>query len=377
MSYISPAPVNQSADSKEMNETHKLEETSKKSKSVAHTGLREPIWGLKARTAPGITLEEYAFWAKIEREMEEEEHKRYLAANKDQSFLGSIKTSFSFGGANVAGAIQAVSNSPPTLPDRTQDEKAAGVAASTDDTDSFHSRPVAPTHDYDAEWRRATRALRTASWMTIFYLITTDILGWSQTPYTFASAAYGLAAGSFIIFGIAAGASGFMIWRKFIVLDSSRYPILSFGDPFFRLFGPKTRHFVNVLQAFQMFCTVAVVLISNSQKLSQLAHGNVCYIVIVIIIMLMAMLSGWLLALRHLGWLCNFAVFMNIISFIVIMTAAAIHGPVTKVAIQTTLIKVDEPVKTFVGVPPSPIPATDYRHVRSNFQWDRHHCLCL
>lgn len=34
----------------------------------------------------------------------------------------------------------------------------------------------------DEEWRTAARALRTASWGTIFYLITTDILGWGSTP---------------------------------------------------------------------------------------------------------------------------------------------------------------------------------------------------
>lgn len=353
ISYLSSGSESESADIKEMNETHNPKEMSEKSGAMADDARREPIWGLKARTAPGITLEEYTFWAKIEREMEEEEHNRYLAANKDQSFLGGIKSYFSFSGAEVAGAIKPVSNIPPALPDSTQHEKGADVAAVSDGTDNVQVKAIGPTHDYDAEWRRATRALRTAGWMTIFYLITTDILGWSQTPYAFASAGYGLAAGCFIVFGIAASAAGFMIWRTFIGLDSSRYPVLSFGDPFFRLFGPNARVFINVLQAFQMFCTVAVILISNSQKLSQLAHAKVCYIVIVIVIMVIGMLSSWLLALRHLGWLCNFAVLINIVSFVVIMSAAAIHGPDTTVAIQTTLIKTSEPVKTFVGVPPS------------------------
>jgi len=34
----------------------------------------------------------------------------------------------------------------------------------------------------DEEWRVAARALRTSSWGTIFFLITTDILGWASTP---------------------------------------------------------------------------------------------------------------------------------------------------------------------------------------------------
>jgi hypothetical protein len=40
-------------------------------------------------------------------------------------------------------------------------------------------RPGAVTPE---EWKTAARALRTSSWGTIFFLITTDILGWSTTP---------------------------------------------------------------------------------------------------------------------------------------------------------------------------------------------------
>ena len=69
-----------------------------------------------------------------------------------------------------------VSETPHALHDSTKNEKAADIAAGTDSTDSVILSPVAPTHDYDAEWRRAARALRTAGWMTSFYLITTDIL---------------------------------------------------------------------------------------------------------------------------------------------------------------------------------------------------------
>jgi hypothetical protein len=34
----------------------------------------------------------------------------------------------------------------------------------------------------DLEWRQASRAARTASWGSIFFLITTDILGPSGAP---------------------------------------------------------------------------------------------------------------------------------------------------------------------------------------------------
>lgn len=43
----------------------------------------------------------------------------------------------------------------------------------------------------DEEWTNANRALRTASWGAIFYLITTDILGPFALPYAFGATGYG------------------------------------------------------------------------------------------------------------------------------------------------------------------------------------------
>ena len=43
----------------------------------------------------------------------------------------------------------------------------------------------------DEEWTNANRALRTATWSAIFYLITTDILGPFGLPFAFASMGWG------------------------------------------------------------------------------------------------------------------------------------------------------------------------------------------
>ncbi|KAI0482972.1 transmembrane amino acid transporter [Xylariaceae sp. FL0804] len=351
MSVIPTGPMGLTTATAEMDELHNPENLGRMSVSKEHRGIRQRLYGLQARMAPGISFEEYTFWAKIEREMEEEEHRQYLAATAGQGFIGGVKAYFSSGSGvpKIAGTPVDASGERPHIPPKEKH----GISVADDSTHSDELTPVAPTHDYDADWRQAARALRTAGWMTIFYLITTDILGWSQTPYVFASAGYGLGVGIFVLFGIAAGFSGLMIWKVFMGLDSSRYPVLSFGDPFFRLFGPKTCKFINVMQAFQMFCSVAVVLIGQSQVLSQLAHAKVCYIAIVVINMVVGMASGWLRAIKHLGWLCNCAVWINIISFIIICVAAAEHGPDPLVANQTTLIKGDGPVMTFVNTPPA------------------------
>jgi hypothetical protein len=39
------------------------------------------------------------------------------------------------------------------------------------------SKEVSPDRVSDDEWATASRAMRTASWLAVFYLITTDILG--------------------------------------------------------------------------------------------------------------------------------------------------------------------------------------------------------
>lgn len=147
--------------------------------------------------------------------------------------------------------------------------------------------PVAPAYsnDISADWRTASRALRTAGWGSMFYLITTDILDWGATPNVFAQTGYNYGVGIFVLMGLAAGTAGLMLWQTFLKLDSSRYPIVGFGDPFHRLFGPKTRNAVNFMQAFQQFLTVAILIFGQSSLLSQMANAKICWIAVLIITM--------------------------------------------------------------------------------------------
>lgn len=327
-------------DSPELAELQNPEQLRKMSMDGSHPGLRQRQWGLQARMDPTVTFEEYAFWAKIEREMEAEEHRRFLESVKHQGALGGIKAYF---------------RAPPKTEQPVAETTHATTEKTTSGSDEGALSPIGPseTHDFDAEWRQAARALRTTGWVTIFYLVTTDILGWQQTPYVFANTGYNIAIGVFVLFGIAAMAVSIMIWKVFLGLDSSRFPILSFGDPFFRLFGPKARTFINIMQAFQMFCTVAVILQSNSQIISQVNGGNLCYIVIGIISVVIGIVTCALRSLKQIGFLANFAVWINIVSFIIILVCAPKYGADPTVALQTTLLKTAAPVKTFWEVPPA------------------------
>lgn len=152
-----------------------------------HKGIRERVWGIAARVDPTVTFEEYRYWAKIERQLEEEENKKYIAGRGPTTFLSVLKGRFSKGVHHEAAkkemeeekrqrerALQGTEESEQW----SGDEKRAGGI-----TDPLSvAPPPADAWDKDAEWRKAARALRTASWGTIFYLVTTDILGWSGAP---------------------------------------------------------------------------------------------------------------------------------------------------------------------------------------------------
>lgn len=141
------------------------------------------VWGLAARVTEGVTFEEYTYWAKIERELEREEQLKFKAEHGSYPLVDLIKGKFSSQGrANQksekeerAHQLQSVieSSHPATTEKKITDEVVLNTPPS-EDADSLRAS--------DAEWRTAARAMRTASWGQMFFLITTDILGWSGAP---------------------------------------------------------------------------------------------------------------------------------------------------------------------------------------------------
>jgi hypothetical protein len=117
--------------------------------------------------------EEFVYWAKIEREMEAEENKVFQAEH-GSPLLAQMKGMFSTtqrqkNRAEKEARLRALN----TIGEKTP----GGVTVEPDQHDRRGSLKVS-----DAEWRNAARALRTASWGQMFFLITTDILGWSSAP---------------------------------------------------------------------------------------------------------------------------------------------------------------------------------------------------
>jgi len=325
--------------------------------SVEKQVIKERVWGLAARVDETVTWEEYVYWAKIEREMEREEAIKFNAENGNYPLLDLIKDKFSAEGRARQKALKeeralALKASVETAPAPIIDEKTGAGALTTHSPESEEGfrEPLKAT---DAEWRGAARAMRTASWGQMFFLITTDILGWSGAPFVFSSVGYGAGVALYLIFGVFATFSGWAIWKVYLDLDSSRYPMMSYGDPFFRLFGKRSRHFINVAQSLQQFLTVAVLILSKTTNIAQISKGHVCFSAIMVIVLGIGMLSGIIRSLKKIGWLSNAAVFMNIANFLIIMVAAASYKPLYEAVTRSTLIKTIEPVVVFAGQPPN------------------------
>lgn len=143
--------------------------------SIEKPEVMERTWGFAARVDSTVTYEEYVYWAKLEREMEADENKVFQAEH-GSPLKDSIKNSLSSAGRKKAKADKEARLQ--ALKELDEKKGPSGVV-----TDSDNDQPVVSALKVsDAEWRNAARALRTASWGQMFFLITTDILGWSSAP---------------------------------------------------------------------------------------------------------------------------------------------------------------------------------------------------
>ena len=142
--------------------------------------------GFAARIDDTVTFEEYTYWAKIEREMEAVEEREFHTKHGKMPLLNLIKGKVSKAGRlaqkqasdDRAMQLQTVTEAGAKGTGLNDEKNPVTTVASHSPTRSEDN----PLKVYDAEWRLAARALRTASWGQMFFLITTDILGWSGAP---------------------------------------------------------------------------------------------------------------------------------------------------------------------------------------------------
>lgn len=103
------------------------------------------------------------------------------------------------------------------------------------------------------DWARNTayHLLRTSSWQAVFYMITSDILGFTSAPYSFYT--LGIAPGCLVftfLFLLAFG-GGQILWHMYMRLDSEQYPVTCYSDLAERTYGRWVRHLFTALQTIQ------------------------------------------------------------------------------------------------------------------------------
>ncbi|KAN0090425.1 Transmembrane amino acid transporter domain containing protein [Hyaloscypha variabilis] len=291
---------------------------------------------------PSVTFEEYIYYATITRAEEKIANERYVAAAGPKSFKSVVKNRFS------KGHVETVA------PDfSSTDNNSTGEKTGHDE-----NGVIIPSRNLggvtDSEWKNASRAVRTAGWSSVFYLITTDILGPFSVPWSFAQMGYGPGVALYTVFGGFAMYSGFQLWKVFMALDSDRYPMKSYADCFFRVYGRWARHGVNILQAIQLLFTVSILILSNGQSISQVSKASICFIVCLVIFMAAGMVVGQIRTLQRFGWLANFAVWINLLIIFICMGVAANSPPNYATAESSFGPNFGQgPVHTYAGTPPA------------------------
>ncbi|KAJ3561392.1 hypothetical protein NP233_g10219 [Leucocoprinus birnbaumii] len=227
-----------------------------------------------------------------------------------------------------------------------------GPNVNVDPTQKYPDIPMTREED---ELAAASRSMRLASWASVFYLITTDILGPFNAPY--AIAAVGWMPGILLYFFMAVVAwySSVILWRLFVRLDSLRYPLRSYSDIVERIYGKKARMVSSFLQSLQLIVVVGANCLSNGQAFSQVTSRKVCFSVCIVIWTIIGMIISQIRSLKNYGWVANSAVWINILIICTSMGFVA-HSPPNFEAAQKSLGVPFGPVMTQVKAS-QPLPA--------------------
>ncbi|KAG9239710.1 putative N amino acid transport system protein [Amylocarpus encephaloides] len=315
---------------------------------VANAHGHDPVELNIARVVhdPSITFEEYMHYATITRAEEKQADERYRAAVGPKTVKSVLANRFSTGKKEAALGQLADADSPTDSPSLRE----------KNGLDGDENRAVVPRNlgsVTEAEWKNASRAIRTAGWTSAFYLITTDILGPFSVPWAFAQMGYGPGIALYTVFGAFAMYSGMQLWKIFLYLDSDKYPMKSYADPFFRIYGRFARHIVNVFQSVQLILTVSALILSNGQSISQISKGSICFIACLVIFMAAGFVLGQIRTLQRFSWLANFAIWLNLLILFICMGVAT-HSEPNYSAVQASYgEQFTGPVKTYAGTPPN------------------------
>lgn len=205
----------------------------------------------------------------------------------------------------------------------------------------------------DDELHRAQRALRVAGWVSVFYLITTDILGPFNAPFAFSQTGYVAGTILYLVMGGIACYTGLILSELFCKLDSYEYPVKTYADLGGRIFGNWFKHMCTALQSLQLIVNVGTICLSNAQSVEQLAANHKwCFSLAILMWALIGMVIGQIRTLKAYGWLANSAVWMNLLIIFTSMGFVA-HSPPNFASALSSLGEEQGPIEraAFVSLP--------------------------
>ncbi|KAJ7650967.1 transmembrane amino acid transporter protein-domain-containing protein [Roridomyces roridus] len=244
-------------------------------------------------------------------------------------------------------------------------EDVPAVSEKSEKLDAEKNNSVAEFDEYvgmsehDQELLTARRVLRQAGWATVFYLVTCDILGPFNAPFSIAS--IGMAPGIclYVLFGVVAFISGVMLHRIWLRLDSARYPITLYGDMCERTVGSWLKYLASFLQCVQLTINVGLICLTNGQSLSQIiagphGTGHLCFSVTVLIWALCGMVIGMIRGLGNFSILANASVWLNLMIIFINIGFAARTLPNYTAAFATSGL-LPGPVMVSATIPGQPL----------------------
>ncbi|KAH3675024.1 hypothetical protein WICMUC_002856 [Wickerhamomyces mucosus] len=192
--------------------------------------------------------------------------------------------------------------------------------------------------------------LRMGSFWSVFYLITSDILGPSASPYAFSTLGFGKGSILYtVLFGCAVYC-GLLIWKQFLDLHSSVHPIRTFADLGFRLTGFYGKTLISFLHIVYLVLAVSQLILGSGQALSQIIKGKFCFVALMVFWMIFGWGLGQIRSLKHFSKVASFSVYSTITVCILSMAGVAHWAPNYAAAYsQTGAVEGPIVTKGFIG----------------------------
>jgi len=169
--------------------------------------------------------------------------------------------------------------------------------------------------------------MRMANWWSVFFLITSDILGPSSAPYAFSTLGYGKGTIIYLVFYACAVYCGMLIWRQFLDLSSSTHPVRTFADLAYRIWGRPGKILVMLAHAIYLILAVSLLILGSAQGLSQIIKAKFCFVGLMGFFTIAGIGLGQIKTLKVYSSIASFSVFFTITSCCITMGGVANFKP--------------------------------------------------